>query len=103
MADGAGRDAYERARKAVDAGKFEDALASAEEAHRLEPEDTPIRELYTGLLLARGVKLAAAARDLRRQDIVDRDLPVDTEFEDSERVRNAYGKALGAFNAVLAL
>ena len=103
MTSGAGRDAYERARKAVDVGRFDEALAAAEEAHRAEPEDGPIRELYVGLLLARGVKLAAAARDLRRQDIVDRNIRVGDEFEDGERVRDAYGKALEAFDAVLAL
>src|SRR3989442_12488848 len=101
MTPGAGREAYERARKAVDAGQFEGALARADEAFRLEPEDGPIRELYVGLHLARGVKLAAAARDLRRQEVVARDIGVGKEFEDSERVRGAFQEALGAFDAVL--
>ena len=101
MALGAGREAYERARKAVDAGRFEDAIAASEEAHRLEPEDGPIRELYVGLNLARGVRLSAAARDLRRQEIVARDIPVGEEFQDSESVTSAFQRALDAFDAVL--
>jgi len=103
MVEGAGREAYERARKAVDAGRFEDAIAASEEAHHLEPEDGPIRELYVGLHLARGVRLSAAARDLRRQEIVARDIPVGEEFQDSEPVRAAFQRALDAFDAVLAV
>ena len=103
MAASTGQEAYERARKAVDEGRFEDALGAAEEAHRVDPGDGPIRELYVGLRLARGVKLAAAARDLRRQDIVERDISVGEDFEDSERVRDAYTKALEAFDGVLAV
>ena len=102
MTTGAGREAYERARKAVDAGHFDAALAATEEAFRLEPEDVPIRELHVGLNLARGVKLAAAARDLRRQEVVARDIGVGVEFEDSDRVKAAFGEALDAFEAVLA-
>ena len=101
MVQGAGREAYERARRGVDAGRFEDAIAASEEAHRLEPEDGPIRELYVGLHLARGVRLSAAARDLRRQEIVARDIPVGEEFQDSERVTTAFQRALDAFDAVL--
>jgi len=101
MTMGAGREAYEKARKAVDAGRFDDALNAAEEAFRLEPEDGPIRELHVGLNLARGVKLAAAARDLRRQEVVARDIGVDVEFEDSDRVKAAFQDALNAFDAVL--
>ncbi len=103
MADGAGREAYERARKAVDAGRFEDAIAASEEAHRLEPEDGPIRELYVGLHLACGVRLSAAARDLRRQAIVGRNIPVGEEFQDSDPVKAAFQRALDAFDAVLAV
>jgi tetratricopeptide (TPR) repeat protein len=103
MADGAGREAYERARKAVDAGQFENAIAASDEAHRLEPEDGPIRELYVGLHLARGVRLSAAARDLRRQAIVERDIPVGDEFQDIEPVKAAFQRALDAFDAVLAV
>ena len=100
---GAGAEAYERARKAVDAGRFDEALAAAEEAYRLEPGDGPIRELYSGLNLAHGVKLGALARDLRRQDIVERDIPVDQEFQDSDRVRDAFERALASFDKVLAV
>jgi tetratricopeptide (TPR) repeat protein len=102
MADGAGREAYERARKAVDAGRFDEALAAAEEAYRLEAGDGPIRELYVGLHLARGVKLAAAARDLRRQEVVARDIRAEVEFEDSDRVKAVFQGALAAFDTVLA-
>ncbi len=103
MADGTGREAYERARKAVDTGRFEDAIAASEEAHRLEPEDGPIRELYVGLHLARGVRLSAAARDLRRQAIVERNIPVGEEFQDTDTVKAAFQRALDAFDAVLAV
>lgn len=102
MADGAGREAYERARKAVDVARFEEAIAASEEAHRLEPEDGPIRELYVGLHLARGVRLSAAARDLRRQAIVEREIPVGEEFQDTDTVKAAFQRALDAFDAVLA-
>ena len=101
MAVGAGREAYERARKAVDAGRFEDAIAAAGEAHRLEPEDAPIRELFVGLNLARGVRYSAAARDLRRRAIVERDIPVGEEFQDTDEVKAAFQRALDAFDAVL--
>ena len=101
MTVGAGREAYERARKAVDAGRFDEALSAAGEAFRLESEDGPIRELHVGLNLARGVKLAAAARDLRRQEVVARDIGVEVEFEDSDRVKGAFQDALNAFDAVL--
>lgn len=100
---GAGAEAYERARKAVDGGRFDEALAAAEEAYRHDPGDGPIRELYTGLNLAHGVKLAALARDLRRQDIVERDIPVEQEFQDGDRAREAFGKALASFDKVLAV
>ncbi len=98
-----GKDAYEMARKAIDAGRFDDALAAAEEAHRLDPVDGPIRELYVALELARGVKLAALARDLRRQDIAERRIPPEQEFQDSARVKDAFSRALDAFGAVLAV
>src|SRR2546428_13752304 len=100
MALGEGREAYERARKAVDAGRFEEAIGASEEAHRLEPEDGPIRELYVGLHLARGVRLSAAARDLRRQEIVARDIPGGEEFQDSESVTTAFQRAPDSFDAV---
>jgi tetratricopeptide (TPR) repeat protein len=103
MTSDAGKEAYERSRKAVDAGRFEEAIASAGEAHRLDPEDGPIRELYVGLHLARGVKLSATARDLRRQAIVERDISVGEEFQDSEPVKAAFQRALDAFDAVLAV
>ena len=103
MAGGAGREAYERARKAVDAGRFEDAIGASEEAHRLEPDDGPIQELYVGLHLARGVRLSTGARDLRRQDIVARDIPVGEEFQDSDPVKAAFLRALDALDAVLAV
>ena len=97
-----GKEAYERARAAIDGGRFEDAIAAVEEAFRLDPDDAPIRELFLGLHLARGVKLAALARGLRRQDIAEREIPVDVEFQDSDRVREAFEQALAAFDAVLA-
>ncbi len=97
-----GKEAYERARAAIDAGRFEEAIAAAKEAFGADPSDAPIRELYVDLHLARGVKLAALARDLRRRDIARREIPVDVEFQDGERVRGEFESALAAFDAVLA-
>src|SRR2546427_10407343 len=102
MTSDAGKEAYERSRKAVDAGRFEEAIASAGDAHRLDPEDGPIRELFVGLHLARGVKVSANARDLRRQAMVERDIPVGEEVQDSEPVKPAVQTALGAFAAAIA-
>ena len=102
MTSSAGGEAYERARKAIDAGRFDEAIDAARESFRLDPGDGPGRELYVGLELARGIKLAAKARDLRRQEVIERDIRVDQEFQDSERVMEAFHKALDAFDAVLA-
>ena len=103
MASGHGREAYERARAAVDKGQFENALAAVEEAFAKEPADAPIRELYVGLNLARAIKLAARARDLRRLDIVERGIPLEEEFQDSSRVREAFEESIASFDKVLAV
>src|SRR3972149_1228537 len=94
MVSGHGREAYERARAAVDKGQFENALAAVEEAFAKEPADAPIRELYVGLNLAR-------AR--RRLDSAERGIPLEEEFQDSPRVREAFEESIASFDKVLAV
>ena len=103
MASVVGREAYERARAAVDAGRFDEALSAADEAFAKDPTDGPVRELYVGLNLARAIKLTARARDLRRLDIAERGIRREQEFQDSERVREAFQDALASFDKVLAV
>ncbi len=94
-------DVYEQARQALDRGDAESARTLVDKAFAQKPEDADVRELYTALHLARAIRMAAAAREARRQDIVRRDIPFDQEFQDSEAVAKAFEDALAAVDEVL--
>ena len=92
---------YSRARDAVDAGRFDEAMSAADEAFAADPADAAIRELYTGLHLAEAVKAAARARELRRKSIVDRRIGYEQEFADTAETKRAFEEAIAAFDRVL--
>ncbi len=93
---------YERARAAVDAGRFNDAKSAIDEAYAADQSDAPIRELYTGLHLASGVKASARARDLRRASVVRRGIGYDQEFTDTDETVRTFEEAIAEFDRVLA-
>ncbi|HYM38871.1 MAG TPA: hypothetical protein VEY12_01830 [Thermoplasmata archaeon] len=90
------------ARAALEAGEREKALTLADRAFREHGDDPRVRELYTALHLARAIRLSARAREMRRDEIVRRDIPEDTEFEDSPEVAKAFDEAATAIEEVLA-
>jgi len=92
---------YERARQAIDAGRFEEAKDSIDEALATDPSDGPTRELYAGLHLAAAVKAGARARELRRKSIADRGIGYDEEFSDTEETGRAFEEAIAEFDRVL--
>lgn len=94
-------DLYEQARKALDRGDAEAARAFIDQAFAQTPGDADVRELYASLHLARAIRMAAIARETRRQDVVRRDIPYDQEFQDSPEVARAFGDALAAVDEVL--
>lgn len=90
------------AKAALEAGHPEEARALADRAYAEHPEDPEARELYTALHLALAVRLSARAREARREDILRRNIPYDTEFEDGPDVRKAFDEAAAALEDVLA-
>ncbi len=92
---------YERARQAVDAGRFREAKDTIDEALAVDATDAPIRELYAGLHLAAGVKAGARARELRRKSIAERGIGYEQEFSDTEETRRAFQDAIDEFDRVL--
>ncbi len=94
-------DILAEARSALDAGQMEKAQDLVDRAFSESPEDPEVRELYFALHLAQAIRLSARARDLRREDIVRRDIPYDTEFEDGPAVAKAFDEAEAAIDALL--
>lgn len=95
------RDDFDAARAALEGGQPERARELADRAFAQDPADREVVELYALLHLARAVRLAAAAREARRQDIVRRDIPYDEAFEDGPDVARAFDAALAAVEDVL--
>lgn len=91
-----------QAKAALEAGHPEEARVLADRAHVEHPEDPEARELYMALHLAQAIRLSAKAREARRDDVVRRNIPYDTEFEDAPDVRKAFDEADAALDAVLA-
>jgi tetratricopeptide (TPR) repeat protein len=91
-----------QARTALEAGRADDARALADRAFRERPEDPQARELYVALRLAHAIQLSARAREMRREAIVRRDIPYDTEFEDEPEVAKAFDEAAAAVDEALA-
>lgn len=94
-------DLFERAKRALEAGDAEGARTLVDEAYAADPLNADVRQLYEALHLARAIRLAAAAREARRQDIVRRDIPYDQEFEDGPESSKAFDDALAAVEEVL--
>lgn len=95
------RDDLDAARAALERGEPERARELADRAFAEDPADREVIELYALLHLARAVRLATAAREARRQDIVRRDIPFDEPFEDSPEVAQAFDAAQAAVEEVL--
>lgn len=95
-------DAFEEAKAALEAGDAEKARTLMDRAFAERPTEADVRALYAALHLARAIRLAADAREARRQDIVARDIPYEEEFEDAPGVAKAFDGALTAVEAVLA-
>lgn len=95
------REDLDAARAALEKGEPDRARELADRAFAEAPGDRDVIELYALLHLARAVRLAAAAREARRQDIVRRDIPFDEPFEDSPDVVRAFDAALAAVEDVL--
>lgn len=89
-------------RAALEGNRPEEARALVDRAYHDHPDDAALRDIFTGLHLARAIRLSAHARDLRREDIARREIPYDTEFEDSTAVAKAFDEAAAAIEEVLA-
>ena len=89
-------------KEALERSRPDEARALADRAYRDHPGDPGVRDVYAALHLAEAIRLSSRARDLRRQDIVARDIPYDVEFEDSPEVVAAFDAAAAAIEAVLA-
>lgn len=90
------------AKAALERSAPDDARALVDRAYDAHPEDPEVREMYAALHLAQAIRLSSRARELRRQDIVARDIPYDTEFEDGPAVAKAFDEASAALEEVLA-
>ncbi len=90
------------AKAALERSAPDEARALVDQAYEAHPEDPEVREMYAALHLAQAIRLSSRARELRRQDIVTRDIPYDTEFEDGPAVAKAFDEASAALEAVLA-
>lgn len=89
-------------KEALERSAFDEARALADGAYREHPEDPQVREVYATLHLARAIRLSSRARDLRRLDIIAREIPYDVEFHDSPAVAKAFDEAEAAIQEVLA-
>ncbi len=91
-----------QAREALERGRADEARTLADRAYAATPEDPEARGLYTTLHLALAIRLAAEAREARREDIVRRKIGYDEEFEDGPEVVRAFDAAAAALDEVLA-
>ncbi len=98
-----GEDWAAPAKAALAAGHAEEARELVDRAYREHPEHAELRELLLVLHLAHAVRLSSRARELRRDAIVRREIPYDTEFEDDPEVAQAFDAALAAIDEVLAV
>lgn len=91
------------AKAALERSAPDEARALVDRAYEAHPEDADVREMFAALHLAEAIRLSSRARELRRQDIVARDIPYDTEFEDGPAVAKAFDEAAAALEQVLAV
>ena len=89
------------ARAALEAGHVDEARELVDRAFREHPDDAALREMHLALHLAHAVRLSTRAREMRREDIVRREIPYETEFEDSAEVAKAFDEASAAIDAIL--
>lgn len=94
-------DLYQRARDALDAGRRDEAMELIDRAFEESPGDDAVRELYAALHLARGIRLAAHARERRRLEIHRRQLRAGEAFRDDGDVLAAYDEAIGELRRAL--
>lgn len=86
---------------ALERSQADEARTLVDRAYLEHPEDAGVREMYAALHLATAIRLSARARELRRQDILSRDIPYDVEFEDGPDVAKAFDEAAAAIDEVL--
>ena len=89
-------------KEALERSKPDEARDLVDKAYREHPDDAGVREMFAALHLARAIRLSSRARDLRRRDIVHREIPYDVEFEDSAEVAKAFDETAAAIEEVLA-
>ncbi len=94
-------DLLTQAKEALERGEAEAARTLVDQAYRKEPANAEVREMYTALRLALAIRLAARAREARREDIVRRDIPYETEFDDAPEVTQAFDGAAAELEEVL--
>ena len=90
-----------RAREALEKGKFDEALRLVEAARSEAPEDLEIRDLYAATHLARAIRLSDAARESRRLDLGRRQIEYEEEFQDPLETAEAFQQAFAAIEEVL--
>lgn len=91
------------AKAALERSAPDEARALVDRAFGAHPEDPEVRAMYAALHLAEAIRLSSRARELRRQEIVARDIPYETEFEDGPSVAKAFDEAAAEIDAVLAV
>ena len=96
-------DLVAQAKAALADGDSERARGLVDQAYAAHPDDGTAKELYTLLHLARAIRMSAAAREARRQSIVDRGIRYDQEFADTPGVARAFDDASAAIDEVIAV
>ncbi len=87
----------------MEAGHADEARELIDRAYREHPDSAELRAMLVALHLARAVRLSSRAREMRRDAIVRRRIPYDTEFEDDPEVAKAFDAALAALDEALAV
>ena len=95
-------DLLKRAQDHLAAGRFPEAKAVCDEGLASFPEDADVREMYSNLHLAHGIRLSGLVREMRRKEIEARGKPGEL-FEDGDAVQATFRDALDAFDRVLAV
>jgi tetratricopeptide (TPR) repeat protein len=91
----------DRAKEALEAGRFEEALRLIGEARAERPDDIEVRDLFAAVHLGRAIRLSNAAREARRLDLLRREIEYEEEFEDTPETAKAFEEALIAIEEIL--
>jgi tetratricopeptide (TPR) repeat protein len=94
-------DTLDRAKEALEAGRFEEALRLIAEARADRPDDPGVRDLFAATHLGRAIRLSNAAREARRLDLLRREIEYEEEFQDTPEAAKAFEEALTAIEEVL--